>query len=70
MAGTCQFLNKRLFVIGQQKPRPSDLQNSDDLKRLNYGMLTADDHSRILTILNRAKKSDPEKTFIFCLIDT
>jgi acetyl-CoA carboxylase carboxyl transferase beta subunit len=70
LAGSCRFLNKRIFVIGQQKPRPSDLQNSNDLKRLNYGMLTSDDHSRILTILERAKKADPEKTFIFCLIDT
>jgi acetyl-CoA carboxylase carboxyl transferase beta subunit len=70
LAGPCEFLNKHLFVIGQQKPKPSDLKSSDDLKRLNYGMLTSDDHSRILSILEQAKESDPERTFIFCLIDT
>lgn len=70
VAGSCEFLNKHLFVIGQQKPKPSDLKSKDDLKKINYGMLTSDDHSRILTLLNQAKDSDPEKTFIFCLIDT
>ncbi|MDP6180766.1 MAG: hypothetical protein QGG48_12820, partial [Desulfatiglandales bacterium] len=70
LAGPCEFFNKHLFVIGQQKPKPSDLKSSDDLKRLNYGMLTSDDHSRILSILEQAKESDPERTFVFCLIDT
>lgn len=69
---TCssRFLGKELYVIGQQKPKPTDLKNSEDLKKLDYGMLTADDHSQILTILEKAKKSGPEKPFIFCLIDT
>lgn len=70
VAGTCEFQNKRLYVIGQQKPKPSDLKNEEDLKRLNYGMLTADDHSLILSILKKAKASDPAKTFVFCLVDT
>ncbi len=70
LAGSSEFLNKNLFVIAQQKPKPSDLQDSEDLKRLNYGMLTSDDHSRILSILKKARESDPEKTFIFSLIDT
>ena len=70
VGGACEFLDKQLFVIGQQKPKPSDLRSSDDLKKLNYGMLTSDDHSRILTMLKKAKTSDPERTFIFCLIDT
>jgi len=70
VAGTCEFLNKHLFVIGQQKPKPSDFKTVDDLKKLNYGMLTSDEHSRILTILKEVKASDPERTFLFCLIDT
>ena len=70
MAGTCEFLNKHLFILGQQKPKPSDLKTGEDLKTLNYGMLTSDDHSRIISILKEARKADPEKTFIFCLIDT
>lgn len=68
--GTCHFQNKQLFVIGQQKPKPSDLQSADDLKKLNYGMMTSDDHAQVLKLLNEAKKVDPERAFIFCLIDT
>jgi acetyl-CoA carboxylase carboxyl transferase beta subunit len=70
IAGTCQFMNKDLFVIGQQKPKPSDLRNQEDLNKLNHGMLTADDHSVILSMLKQVKKSDPEKAFIFCIVDT
>jgi len=70
IAGTCKFMNKDLFLLGQQKPKPSDLKTRDDLKILNHGMLTADEHSRILSILKKAKTSDPDKTFIFSLIDT
>ncbi len=70
VGGTCHFLNKQLFVIGQQKPKPSDLRSSDDLKKLNYGMMTSDDHAQVLTLLEEARKPDPEKTYIFCLIDT
>ncbi|MBW1806229.1 MAG: acetyl-CoA carboxylase carboxyl transferase subunit alpha/beta [Deltaproteobacteria bacterium] len=70
VAGSCQFMEKRLFVIGQQKPKPSDLKSSADLDRLNYGMLTSDDHSQVLSLLKEAKNSEPDKAFIFCLIDT
>lgn len=70
VAGTCEFLGKRLYVIGQQKPKPSALQTKEDLKRLNYGMLTAGEHSRILSLLKEAAASDPEKNFVFCIIDT
>ncbi|MBW2610046.1 MAG: acetyl-CoA carboxylase carboxyl transferase subunit alpha/beta [Deltaproteobacteria bacterium] len=70
VAGSCIFLDKDLLVIGQQKPKPSDLRSREDLNRLNYGMLTSDDHSRILSILKGAREFDPDKTFIFCLIDT
>ncbi|MFC1531930.1 carboxyl transferase domain-containing protein [Thermodesulfobacteriota bacterium] len=70
IAGTCEFMDKDLYVIGQQKPKPSNLRSHEDLARLNYGMLTSNDHSLILSILNKAERSDPYKTFVFCLIDT
>jgi len=70
VAGSCQFLEKDLTVIAQQKPRPQDLQTSDDLKKLNYGMLTSDDHSFILGVLDTLRKGDREKTFLFTIIDT
>ncbi len=70
LAGSCLFEKKNLFLIAQQKPKPEDLQSKEDLKKLNYGMLTSDDHSYILTVLKRAQTSDPENTFIFSIIDT
>jgi len=70
ITGSCRFLNKRLFVIGQQKPKPADLKSKEDLKKLNYGMLTSDDHSQILSVLKKARASDPDRTFIYSLIDT
>jgi len=70
ITGSCRFLNKRLFVIGQQKPKPADLKSKEDLKKLNYGMLTSDDHSQILAVLKKARASDPDRTFIYSLIDT
>ncbi len=70
VAGTCSFMEKDLYVIGQQKPRLADLQSQSDLNKLNYGMLTADDHSLILNILKKARAGNPEKTYIFCMVDT
>ena len=70
IAGTCRYMDKDLYVIGQQKPKPSDLKNQEDLSRLNYGMLTSDDHSVILSMLKTAMKSNPEDTFIFTIVDT
>lgn len=70
LAGVTPFASHRLYVIAQQKPTPDDLRSSEDLKKLNYGMLTSDDHARILQILREAAASDAEKTIIFSVIDT
>ncbi len=70
IAGTCSFMDKDLYVIGQQKPRLSDLKSQSDLKKLNYGMLTSGDHSIILNILKKVRTANPEKTYIFCMVDT
>ncbi len=70
VAGKCTFSGKKMYVIGQQKPKPEDFKSSQDLKILNYGMLTADDHSYILSLLKEAKKDDPEETAVFTIIDT
>jgi acetyl-CoA carboxylase carboxyl transferase beta subunit len=70
LAGTCNFHDKHLYFIGQQKPKMADLKSQADLDKRNYGMLTSDDHSLILTILDEAKKKDPDKTYIFTMVDT
>ena len=63
-------MDKRLYVIGQQKPTPEDLKSTEDLKKLNYGMLTSDDHSHILGVLKEARAGDPKDTFVFTIVDT
>jgi len=70
VAGSCRFMEKQLIVIGQQKPKPEDLKSSEDLKVLNYGMLTSEDHSFILALLKKVQTQDPENTIIFCMVDT
>ncbi|MFN3535210.1 MAG: carboxyl transferase domain-containing protein, partial [Desulfatiglandales bacterium] len=68
--GKANFNGRLLYVIGQQKPRPEDLRGPEELKRLNYGMLTSDDHSAILDILDILEKEDPEHTALFTIVDT
>lgn len=70
ISGRGRFMDKTFYVIGQQKPTPDDLKSSEDLKRLNFGMLTADDHSHILSILEKAGNSDPKETMVFTIVDT
>jgi len=70
VSGLSHFLDKDLFVIAQQKPKPEDLRDRNDLRKLNYGMLTSDDHSFILKVLKKARSSDSERTFVFSIIDT
>lgn len=70
VAGSCTFHEKDLYIIGQQKPKPTDLKSQADLSKRNYGMLTSDDHSLILSILKKARLRDPDDTYIFCFVDT
>ena len=61
---------KRIFVVGQQKPKPEDLRTKVDLEKLNYGMLTAEDHSHILRFLERAVSMNLEGAFLISFVDT
>jgi len=70
IAGSCQYAEKLLYVVAQQKPKPEDLKSDEDLKKLNYGMLTSDDHSVILSVLKEACEQDPENTYLFSIVDT
>jgi acetyl-CoA carboxylase carboxyl transferase beta subunit len=68
--GESDFLDNRVFIIGQQKPRPQDLRTNEDLKKLNYGMLNADEHSRILDILEYAESLELDNAYVITFIDT
>ncbi len=70
IVGESEFQEKRLVIIGQEKPKPSQLRSKEALKKLNWGMLTSDEHSKIMAILKRAATEEPERTIILTLIDT
>ncbi len=70
LAGSVEFLDKNVTVVAQQKPTPRDLQTFMDLKKLNYGMLTSDDHSFILSIMEKLQSADLERSYLFTIIDT
>ena len=70
ICGEAKYLDKRVLVIGQEKPTLEKLRNPEYAKRLNLGMLSADEHSQILGILKQARSMDPNELVILCLIDT
>ena len=45
--GEAEQWDKHIYVVGQQKPKPQNLRTKGDLEKLNWGMLTADEHSAI-----------------------
>ncbi len=65
--GNSSFLKRRLFIIGFDKS--GDLyKNSGATNR--KGLISADEHSLILDFMDKAKASDTDKAFLFCMIDT
>lgn len=65
--GYSGFLKKRIFLIAQERSNPDDINSKEDEKK---GLITADEHSSILDFLNEARASDPDKSFVFSMIDT
>lgn len=62
---------KRVYVIGQLKPKPDQLRNAADLGKLNWGMLTSEEHSQVLAFLRRLEKTGPhEDAVLLSMIDT
>ena len=61
-----------LFIIAQQKPKPENLRTKEDLAKLNHGMLTAEDHSNIISFIQKAmaRKEEGGRVTIITLIDT
>ena len=62
--------DRHLYVVAQQKPKPQDLRTAGDLKKLNYGMLTAEEHSSILRFLKEASRKKKENCAIISFVDT
>ena len=62
--------DKHLYIIGQQKPKPEDLRTKSDLNKLNFGMLTAKEHSHILRFINKAVAEEENNAAVIAFIDT
>ncbi|MFH2126475.1 MAG: acetyl-CoA carboxylase carboxyl transferase subunit alpha/beta, partial [Pseudomonadota bacterium] len=62
---------RRVYVVAQQKPKPENLRTPKDLARLNWGMLNADEHSKVLGFLRQLKETGPhEDALLLSLVDT
>jgi len=61
---------KHVFIVGQQKPKLSDFRTAKDLEKLNYGMLTAEEHSHILRFLKNAAGQELPNAILLTFIDT
>ena len=70
VTGESDYHDIRLVVIGQEKPKPENFRVKEDLQKLNWGMLTAKEHSKVLTVLKRESARERERTVILTLIDT
>lgn len=68
--GESDFQTHTLFVIGQQKPTADDLKKLKPGVRAVNGMLTADEHSAIMTFLKHIRELDLDNAFIVNFIDT
>ncbi len=69
--GESIFMDYRVFIVGQEKPKPTSFRKVEDLKKLNYGMLTPDDHSKILSTLKYIRSQpDKDRCFIVSFVDT
>ncbi len=70
--GAVEQWGRELYIIAQQKPKPENLRTREDLAKLNHGMLTAEDHSKIIRAIQTAVrlKAAGRPVSVITLIDT
>ncbi len=62
---------RQVYVVAQQKPKPEQFNHPEAMKRLNWGMLNADEHAQVLGLLRRLKQTGPhEDALLFSVVDT
>ena len=54
--GEGHLADRRVYVVGQQKPKPEKFRSAQDVGKLNWGMLTADEHSQVLGPVAQAER--------------
>ena len=63
--------NRRVYVVAQQKPKPDDFNTPEAVERLNWGMLNADEHAKVLGLLRDLKETGPHDDALFLsIVDT
>jgi acetyl-CoA carboxylase carboxyl transferase beta subunit len=63
--------SRRVYVVAQQKPKPEDFNTPEAIERLNWGMLNADEHARVLKLLRSLKETGPhEDALLLSIVDT
>ena len=71
LLGQSHFMGKTVFVVAQQKPKPEQFRSKEDVNKLNWGMLDADEHAQILAFLRMLNDKAPqEDAVLLSLIDT
>ena len=69
--GEGHLSDKRVYVVAQQKPKPEQFRSAQDVDKLNWGMLNADEHSQVLRLLRQLNDSGPhEDAVLLSFIDT
>lgn len=69
--GEGYFNGRPVYVVGQQKPKPEQFSTPEGVKKLNWGMLNADEHAQILRLLRHIHEEGPqENAFLLSLVDT
>lgn len=62
---------RQVYVVAQQKPKPEQFNGPEAMKRLNWGMLNADEHAQVLGLLRRLKQTGPhQEALLFSVVDT
>ena len=68
--GEADKWDKHLYVVGQQKPKPENFRTKEDLQKLNFGMLTAVEHSAVLRFLQEASRRGRDNAVVISMVDT
>ncbi|MBU1274233.1 MAG: acetyl-CoA carboxylase carboxyl transferase subunit alpha/beta [Proteobacteria bacterium] len=69
--GEGHLAERKVYVVAQQKPKPERFRSAKDVARLNWGMLTADEHSQVLSLLRQISENGPhEDAVLLSLVDT
>lgn len=69
--GEGHLADRRVYVVGQQKPKPEKFRSAKDVGKLNWGMLTADEHSQVMNLLRKLTESGPhEDAVLLSIVDT